>query len=118
MARNRDSWRLWRARVTPVLQQSEIVCPCSVALRTVARLVPEWRVAAAVSLGNLAKVRLPETIRDVVVCADNDGPDSPAAAGLKKAIDHLLSTGARVRVARPDAGVKDWNDQLRAEIGE
>jgi hypothetical protein len=82
---------------------------------SVAALVPEWRVAAAVSLGNLARLALPEAVRDVVVCADRDPPQSKATEALAKALRHLLAQGARVRAERPDAPHKDWNDQLQAE---
>jgi len=82
---------------------------------SVAALVPEWRVAAAVSLSNLARLRLPEQVRDVVVCADRDPAHSKAAEILPKALRHLLSQGARVRAVLPDAPHKDWNDQLQAE---
>lgn len=84
---------------------------------SVALLVPEWRVAAAVSLSNLAALSLPPTLRRVVICADNDPPNSAAVITLKKAIDHLTRSGREVRVARPEPGIKDWNDALRQEAG-
>lgn len=80
---------------------------------SMAVLVPEWRAAAAVSLGNLTRISLPKAVRDVVIAADNDAPNSKAVVALKKALDHLLALGLRVRVARPDGAFKDWNDELR-----
>ncbi len=84
----------------------------------VALLVPEWRVCSAVSLANLPSIALPDSVRDVVVCADNDAPNSAAVVALKNAIDALLKRGIAVRVARPEPGVKDWNDALKMELGE
>lgn len=85
---------------------------------SIALAVPEWRAASAVSLGNLTAIALPPTIRDVVIAADNDGPESRAVVALQKALRHLVQTGVNVRVARPDPAFKDWNDQVRAEEAE
>lgn len=82
---------------------------------SVAVLVPEWRVAATVSVANMGKIKMPASIRDVVVCADNDARNSAAVAAWTAAVNHLLAQGCQVRSERPDVGVKDWNDQLRAE---
>lgn len=85
---------------------------------SVAVLVPEWRVCAAVSISNMARISFQKSIRDVVVCADNDAPNSPAVVALKKSLDHFLHCGLTVRLARPPPGVKDWNDALRLEEQE
>ena len=82
---------------------------------SVAVLVPEWRVLAAVSLANIGRLKLPPAARRIIVCADNDRPGSPAADGKERALKHLLATGAEVRLAHPDIPYKDWNDQLIAE---
>jgi hypothetical protein len=83
---------------------------------SVAMLVPEWRCAAAVAVANMGAIDLPDACRDLVVCADNDAPDSAAVVTLQNALVRLAASGRRVRVARPDPGIKDWNDQLRAEL--
>jgi hypothetical protein len=75
---------------------------------------PEYRVAAAVSLANMASVVLPPTIGAVIIAAQNDAPGSPAARALDRAIAACLRQGRRVKIARPPAGVKDVNDLLRA----
>lgn len=87
---------------------------------SVAMLVPEWRMASCVSIANLkclADGNLPKSIREVVVCADNDAPNSAAVVALKAALDALLRRGIVTRLATPEPGVKDWNDALRLERG-
>jgi hypothetical protein len=55
--------------------------------------VPEHRVAAALSVGNLAHVRLPTAIGAVIIAADNDAPGSPADRTLQRAVAHFLAEG-------------------------
>ncbi len=76
-------------------------------------MLPEKRVLAAVSLGNLGQVRLPDTITTVTLIADNDEGDQ-ARAVLQRAIEAHAAAGREVRVHRPGAGHKDLNDELRA----
>lgn len=83
---------------------------------SVAVLVPEWRAVAAVSVGNMASIKLNANIRDIIIARDNDAENSPADKAIEKAVNHFTNTGATVRVARPPAGVNDWNDQLRDEL--
>ncbi len=83
---------------------------------SVAMLVPEWRAAAAVSVGNMAQIKFPPSIRDIVIARDNDPDGSPADKAVQRAVEHYRNTGATVRVIGPPAGVKDWNDQLRDEL--
>lgn len=85
---------------------------------SVAVLVPEWRVAATVSLANMARLQLPPTWRRVVVCADRDPPDSKAAGTLPGVLRALQAQGAEVAVVQPDPPHKDWNDQLQAELAD
>ena len=84
---------------------------------SVAQLVPEWRVIAAVSLANMGGLRMPKSVREIVICADNDPPGHPARKALEKAVAHLMADGIIVRLAHPDPKFKDWNDQLQAELG-
>jgi hypothetical protein len=82
---------------------------------SVALACPELRVLAAVSLANMARVELPETLAEVILCADNDGDDNQeAAAALDRAAQRFLSQGRAVRIARSPVG-KDFNDCLQAE---
>lgn len=82
---------------------------------SVAVVCPELRVLAAVSLSNLARITLPEAVRTVIVCMDNDRPDNIAAEqALVMAIRHFSGAQRTVRLARPPMG-EDFNDTLRAE---
>ena len=78
---------------------------------------PEYRVAAAVSLENMASIPLPPAIATVIIAAQNDPPGSPAAHALDRAVARFLAEGRRVKIARPPPGVKDLNDLLRAPEG-
>ncbi len=81
---------------------------------SVAVACPELRILAGVSLSNMARIVLPETIGTVILCADNDKPENIAAErGLVAAINHFANAGKTVRLARPTMG-KDWNDMLQA----
>jgi hypothetical protein len=75
---------------------------------------PEYRVAAAVSLANMASILLPPAIGTVIIAAQNDTPGSPAARALDRAIAAFQRQGRGVKVAKPPAGVKDMNDLLHA----
>jgi Toprim domain len=74
--------------------------------------VPEHRVAAAVSVGNLASLALHRRIRKVVIAADSDAPGSPADQALQRAAARFLAEGREVRIARCPPGVKDLNALL------
>ncbi len=81
---------------------------------SVALACPELRVIAAVSLGNMARLALPRAVSNVIICADDDGPDNHAAArALASAVERFAKEGRQVRVARPPVG-KDFNDTLTA----
>lgn len=73
---------------------------------------PDLRIWAAVSLGNIAHVRVPECIDEVIVAADNDWGKPQAQRQLQFGIDALLAQGVQVSVARSPVG-KDANDALR-----
>lgn len=79
---------------------------------SVAIACPELRVLAGVSVSNMGNLVLPPAIGTVVLCADNDAPDSSAARALQRAADRYLAEGRRVRIARSPVG-KDFNDALR-----
>lgn len=67
----------------------------------------------SISSGNLPIVRLPSSVKSVIVGADND-PAGRAAA--EKAQISYAQQGASVRVIYPPDGL-DWNDVARAEEG-
>lgn len=81
---------------------------------TVAVACPDYRVAAAVSIANLARVRLPEAITRVVLWKDNDGDNSAARRGFEKALYWFKGHGKRVEVVELPDGVKDINDYWRS----
>ncbi len=66
-----------------------------------------WVAAGA---GMLPAMRLPDLVEAVVIGADNDDAGTLAA---QKAADAFLSAGKQVRIMRPSAGYKDFNDQLQ-----
>ena len=80
---------------------------------SVAIACPEYRVLAAGSLNNLARIILPAQALDLIVLADNDHDNPAAATALQRAIDRLLAEGRSVRIARSSAG-KDFNDGIKA----
>ncbi len=79
---------------------------------SVAIACPEYRILAAVSLGNMGRINLPAAIGTVIIAADNDPPGSPADNMLKAAATRFTSTGKIVRIARSPVG-SDMNDCLQ-----
>ena len=77
-----------------------------------ALLAPEWRVAAAVSIGNFLALELPSAISTIVLASDGDLPDSPAALTLQRAAARFAAEGREVRIARWPEG--DAADALAA----
>ena len=89
---------------------------------SIALIKPEWRVAAVGYVANFAQIVLPCWCH-VMLCTNNDPDDSEAAAAIYGgqltdgshrigAVEALEAKGHVVRVARPDARFKDWNDEL------
>lgn len=85
---------------------------------TIALHMPEWRVIAAVSVGNMANLVLPTTLRDVVFCWDRDGDNLSVARAREMAVERLLREGRSVREIRPPEGFKDFNAWHLAEMAE
>lgn len=81
---------------------------------SVALHVPEYRVVCGISVSNIRNILFPETVREIVVCADNDKPGSPAALQLEKTVDALESRGHAVMIARSSVG-KDFNDWQKTQ---
>jgi putative DNA primase/helicase len=65
--------------------------------------IPCW---AALTATNLVHVRLPDSVGEVIVCADADATGLRAA---QEAARRLIGEGRRVRIARPGFG-KDFNE--------
>lgn len=80
----------------------------------VAIAMPERRVWAAGTLGNLSHVPMLPCVSQVTICADNDWDNPQAEQALAKAVRTLRATGRRVHVARSWRG-KDVNDLMKGE---
>jgi len=79
---------------------------------TLAVAVPEARVWAATSLGNLGNIAPPADAASIIVAADNDWGKPQAQDQLTRAIDELSRHGVPVTVMRAHEG-KDFNDLMR-----
>ena len=79
---------------------------------SLALAMPEARVWAAATLGNLGEIVLPVCAQEVIVAADNDWGKPQAERMLSRGIEALARQGRPVRVARSTVG-KDFNDALR-----
>jgi putative DNA primase/helicase len=69
--------------------------------------LPGW---AAMTAGNLVKVKLPPIVREVIFAADNDKSGGGVAAATKAA-QRFRREGLQVRVMMPDV-LNDFNDLL------
>ena len=70
---------------------------------------PAW---AAISAPNLEfKLKLPDSIREIIVAADHDGPGLKAA---RAALARWRAEGRAVKIARPQTPGQDFNDLWRA----
>lgn len=79
---------------------------------TLAMAQPEWRIAATVSLGNMARVVPPPAVREIVIAADNDGGNEAAGKALRQAIVVFMERGCTVKLTFPGGGCKDFNERL------
>lgn len=79
---------------------------------SVLQSMPDIAVWAALTLGNMGSVRLPEVTKRVTLLADNDMKDMNACRRMMmRAAERLHSQGAEVRIAWPSEG-QDFNDML------
>jgi len=69
--------------------------------------IPTW---SALCAGNFCNVKLPTSVRDVVIAADND---ERGLAEARKAGRRWRLEGRRVRIVRPTIAGQDWNDVLK-----
>lgn len=76
--------------------------------------MPDWRVWAAGTLGNLRHVPVLACVERIVVAADNDWGKPQAAAELEAGVSALRRSGVPVGIARSPTG-KDMNDLLKGE---
>jgi hypothetical protein len=79
--------------------------------------LPEARVLAAYSLGNIARIDLPANVATVTIVADRD-PSPDAQEQLRRAVEAHRRAGREVRVWQAPAGTgaKDLNDWWRQKV--
>ena len=86
---------------------------------SIAEAQPDWTVYVTFGVSNFAKVRLPDTAKSVLICADNDGHDSATAKSVTRAAEKLSQRRMDVWVAEPqkplDKAKWDFNDVLLTE---
>jgi len=85
---------------------------------SVAVACPEFRVLSAVSLSNMASVSLPDTLKDIIVAADNDSGNEKARRALEAALKKFASQGRTVRLAMPEKKNEDWNNVAQKECSD
>lgn len=73
---------------------------------------PTYRALAAVSLSNLGNLALPAPA-DITILAQNEWHNRVALGQLDRAVGKLVAGGHTVRLARPPAALKDFNDLLQ-----
>lgn len=69
--------------------------------------LPMW---ACLSTSGLQNVVVPDDVREVIICADNDPPGLKAA---HTAAERLTALGKRVRISTPPQDETDFNDILK-----
>lgn len=84
---------------------------------TAVMVLPDARVLAAISLGNLGQVELPANVSRVTLIADRD-EGAQAQELLDRAIKQHSAKGREVRVWLPpaDSGAKDINEYWKAKL--
>jgi phage/plasmid primase-like uncharacterized protein len=68
---------------------------------------PCWATGSASNIPDL-----PDSIREVIICADNDEAGRKAAQRMAQ---HYSREGRKVKIAYPPGGAKDWNEALQKE---
>ena len=76
---------------------------------SIAQACPDLAVWAALSASGMRGLRLPDVVREVILCIDADAAGEQAADG---ATQRFVRECRQVRIARP-ASAKDFNDVLR-----
>ena len=75
--------------------------------------MPDAIVDASLGVSNFANAK-PKS-GQVIIAADQDKPDSPAAKSVIRAAEKLEASGIAVRITKPITQ-KDWNDVLREQL--
>ncbi len=72
---------------------------------------PGW---ATLGTSGFVNIELPDAVQEVIPLAENDESGANQKA-LDKVCPGLIERGIRVRIARPPAGVNDFNDLVKPE---
>ncbi len=70
-------------------------------------------IKASLGLSNIKRVEPNDPKTQIIICADHDGPESPAAESLAKSVLSLQEKGFNVTVVKPDKLGQDFNDVLK-----
>ena len=75
------------------------------------RLTTQLPVWAALSAGNMTTIVIPDNVRMVVICADND-PGGTGERAAKQLARRMLAEGRRVKILMPSMPGTDWADGM------
>ncbi len=79
---------------------------------SIAQTEPDARVICSLGISNIKNIELKN--KNVVICADNDGPNSQTNLVIERAAASLKENGAKsVTIIRPDKEKSDFNDALK-----
>ena len=77
--------------------------------------MPGAHVIAALSVSNIAKIKLFENVKNITICMDNDGDDAPSLKSIEKAMKGFVAKGIEVDIVKPEREGMDFNDMLKQE---
>jgi Toprim domain len=103
---SKKAWRDMPEDETVVIGEGIEDCLSSVMIE------PAWRTVCAVALSSMLGLELPRQVKRVQILGQNDQRHSKAAKLLGRVVQRWRDEGRAVRVARPPAFLKDWNDLL------
>jgi len=91
------------------LTESLIVCEGLEDSATILQAFPEASVWACGGTSGLINIEVPDTVTDLVIGCDNDEAGIKAARNLA---ERMIVLGKTVRIARPKAAYKDFNEMI------
>lgn len=77
---------------------------------TIALAVPEARIMAGISIGNMKSLRWPASVAGVVLWKQNDAPGSEADKAFHEMVKNIQAQGKRVKIVSMPETVKDPNE--------
>lgn len=81
---------------------------------SIAKAKPNENVLASLSVSQLKQIPVSSKIKNIVICADNDGSNPNSRKALISAVDHHLKSGKKVFISMPHGHEKsDFNDLLK-----